>query len=100
MLADPYLMTAFRWDELSVIGQRGNSGKNPGSDLSSWDLWVELSRKGEIVNSGLNLKFWEPDKNKCLVFFFFSPPPPAVDWIMELKKLEPEGPGVVGCAFN
>lgn len=72
MLADTYLMT-FRWYELSVIGQSGNSEKNLGSDLSSWGLWVELSRKGEIVNSGLNmshLKFWEPDKMfVCLLFF-------------------------------
>lgn len=102
MLADTYLMTAFRCDELSVIGQRGNSEKNLGSDLSSWGLWVELSRKGKLVNSGLNmshLKFWEPDKINVWVFFSFFFPL-AVDWIMELKKLEPEGPGVVGHAFN
>lgn len=83
MLADTYLMTAFRCDELSVIGQRGNSEKNLGSDLSSWGLWVELSRKGKLVNSGLNmshLKFWEPDKiNVWGFFFFFFPPSSGLD---------------------
>lgn len=45
-----------------------------------------------------HLKFWELDKIN--VWFFGVSPPPAVNWIMELKKLEPEGPGVVGHAFN
>lgn len=41
-MVDTYWMTMFRWDELSVLGQRGET-ENPGSDLSHWVLKAGLS---------------------------------------------------------